>query len=131
MATKEWMLQNLKMYFPWIINEAESVEIYDDLDLLITTRSGGRYLYDDFDKTIQQLKEERDEVDWKRQFGIRLRKLMRRRGIIQSELSEMIGVSVTSLSSYMNGRSVPSIYVAEKMAEALGCSVNDLLHFPK
>lgn len=131
MARKEWMVKNLNMHYPWILDEAASVEVYDNFDLLITTRSGERYLYDDFDKTIQHLKEDRDEVDWKLQFGIRLRKLMRRRGIIQSELSEMIGVSVTSLSSYMNGRSVPSIYVAEKMAEALGCSVNDLLHFPK
>lgn len=51
--------------------------------------------------------------------------------ISQEELAKRSGVSVDAIRSYERQMSLPLLETAYKLAEALGCTVNDLCGFPK
>lgn len=49
----------------------------------------------------------------------------------QEELAKRSGVSVDAIRSYERQMSLPLLETAYKIAEALGCTVNDLCGIPK
>ena len=60
-----------------------------------------------------------------------LEKLRKKAGITQQELSERAEVSRKSINAIENGIYVPSTVLALKIAETLGCKVEDLFKLPK
>lgn len=63
----------------------------------------------------------------KQEFASRLYQLMNAKGWIQSELSRRSGVPRDSVSTYMNGKAMPTPANLKKLAEALGMAPTDLL----
>lgn len=57
----------------------------------------------------------------------RLREIRKHRGITQVQLAEIIGVEQSTISQWETGRSQPSLKIAVKIANALGCKVDDLI----
>jgi putative transcriptional regulator len=55
-----------------------------------------------------------------------LEKLRKNAGLTQQELSERANVSRKSINAVENGIYVPSTVLALKIAESLGCKVEDL-----
>ena len=51
-------------------------------------------------------------------------------GLTQQQLSELAEVSRKSINAIENGVYVPSTVLALKIAETLGCSVEDLFRLP-
>ena len=51
-------------------------------------------------------------------------------GLTQQQLSELAEVSRKSINAIENGVYVPSTVLALKIAETLGCSVEDLFQLP-
>lgn len=49
------------------------------------------------------------------------------RGMTQQVLAEKIGVTQMAVSFFESGKKIPSVAVLEKMADALGCSIDWLL----
>lgn len=131
MKRLDHLVNRFKKRYALFSDEIKSVELYSNYEILIETELGIRMLYDDRDQTIDVVNGHQEESDWRRRFGRQLRSRMNWSGISQEELSKETGISITSLSMYMNGRTVPSIYNAKKIADALACSVDDLLRFPK
>lgn len=70
-----------------------------------------------------------NEEDFKRYFSRKLYRMMRHKNYIQNDISEMTGISTSSLTKYINGTSIPSAYNLWLIANALGCSVDELLTF--
>jgi len=70
---------------------------------------------------------ERNEAGWRHAFANNLAKNMHDKYISQSELSNVTGISSVSLSRYINERATPSGYNLEKIADALGCDITDLI----
>lgn len=60
-------------------------------------------------------------------FGRRLKILMADRGMSYTELAERAGISRQMVSRYMHNESIPSLFVAVHLAEALGVTVDDLV----
>lgn len=60
------------------------------------------------------------------EFGKMLKHIRSLKGMTQKELAEKSGISVTSLSTYENGSSYPSIEIASRISKSLDCSL-DLL----
>lgn len=121
--------RNLGMRFPFIVREAIEYRDGGGFDVIVTLRDGRVILYDDMEGTIRNLPRDINnlsEHECKREFGIRLKRLMYKKGITQSELSERTGIAQTMISSYLTGRNVPSFYKVDRIARALGCSVDDL-----
>ena len=58
--------------------------------------------------------------------GNRLREAREAKGWTQAELAERIGVSRKTVNTVENAVFVPSTVVALKLAEALGCAVEEL-----
>lgn len=60
-------------------------------------------------------------------FGERVLMERRRRGLSQTQLADIIGVSVSSVRNYENNISYPDMDKAVKIADALGVSLDRLL----
>lgn len=126
---KERLFAELKLYFPTaskhVVNYAES-----GLGLLLCKMDNDdSILFDSVDNSIRRLPANSDDMceeECKREFGIRLRRLMLIRGISQAELSEKTGLSQPQLSNYMTGKNMPSFYSVDRIAKALKCSTDDL-----
>lgn len=67
--------------------------------------------------------------DWSKHFSHNLIDIMNHRGIDQTYLSELSGVSQQSISNYINGKGMPTGYVIDRLAKALHCNVSDLVGF--
>lgn len=121
-------MRNLELIFPWAVRDAKDI-IHLDTDTLITMGDGTKLIYDDIAQTIRRLPENSNEMsDYQisHEFGVRLRRIMSRRQIRQSDLAEKLGVTQGLISQYINGYSTPSFRTVDKMAKALGCSMEDL-----
>lgn len=60
-----------------------------------------------------------------------LEELRKSAGLTQQKLSESAEVSRKSINAIENGIYVPSTVLALKIAETLGCTVEDLFKLPK
>ena len=49
----------------------------------------------------------------------------------QEELAEQVGVSRTWMSALLNGRSSPTADQLVKMAQLLGCTIEEIIDYPK
>ena len=70
-----------------------------------------------------------NEDDFKRCLGRKMYREMIRRGFDQIMLSKATGISKGTISYYMNGTSMPSLYKRKWIVDALDCSVDELLKF--
>lgn len=89
--------------------------------------------YDAFDGTIQIHSKEgaefKSEVEWRREFSRRLRRMMDFSGMDQSQLAEATGYSQSSICGYLTCKKLPSSYALFRLASALNCSVDFLVNF--
>jgi transcriptional regulator with XRE-family HTH domain len=58
---------------------------------------------------------------------MQLRAIRDRNGLTQKQLSEKSGISQPNISDVENGRVVPTVVTAAKLAKALNCTIDDLL----
>lgn len=50
--------------------------------------------------------------------------------LTQAEAAKALGIGKNSLNSYENGKVIPKIDVAQKMAKLYGLSVDDIIFLP-
>lgn len=115
-------------------DDVVSYELYDDDSILIQMIDGYTIWYDSIFKACRYLRPDNDgDIDdavWRKMFGLFLQRRMRKRGVLQRELSEMTGISTVTLSSYMQGKSLPNVLNLKRLADALDCTMDDFVHFP-
>ena len=61
-------------------------------------------------------------------FGRKVKKIMKQRGITQSWLAQKIGATEATLSRYVNNSRKPQADIAAEIAEALDVSLDYLTH---
>lgn len=61
------------------------------------------------------------EDEWRRKFSFIFRQLLWDRGITQTELSKIVGVTQAMMNRYLTGKATPSLYIATKIARGLDC----------
>lgn len=122
----EVMWHNFQRQFPYIAAKVVHHHAESPLDLVVELGNGERYIFDDEMQSIRQLPAtpDLDELSFKKEFRVRLRKLMDRNGISQAELADRTGIHEVTISRYLTGRSIPSFYAIDKIAKALGCSAD-------
>lgn len=64
-------------------------------------------------------------------FAAKLRGERAKADITQRELAALLDVSVTSIFRWEDGTTIPNFKVVYDLAEALGCTPNDLCPTPK
>lgn len=122
------IIRELETYFPSVAKDAVSITENGPFELIVQVTNGAIYSYDDFSKTIRRLPNHRNELtedEFRREFGIRLRKILDRKGISQTKLSFATGISQIGISKYVNGTRTPSFYTVDRIAKALGCSTEE------
>ena len=63
-------------------------------------------------------------------FGVRLKKLRKKAGLTQEELSETLGISYMTVRRWESGKSIPRIDEIRRIAQALNVPESDLLNDP-
>ena len=58
-----------------------------------------------------------------------IQKLRKRAKMSQEELAEIAGTSRQTVSKWESGESVPDVVACDKLAEAFGITLDDLIHF--
>ena len=58
---------------------------------------------------------------------IKLKVLLTEKGISQSDLSELTGITKTSISQIINGKQSGSLTTWKRIAEALGVEIGDII----
>ncbi len=61
-------------------------------------------------------------------FGANLKQVRTEKGFSQDAFATQIGVHVTNLSKYERNKSVPSLEIADKIANVLEISLDELVH---
>ena len=127
------IIRNFGMYFPTDAKHAiEYIRLPTMYELIVKLDNGDVVLYDDLEHTARYLprnnKTMSEEV-FKKEFGLRLHKLMFRKGLTQSMLSKLTGISQVQLSDYITGRHMPSFYKVYKIAIALDCDIDELTYY--
>lgn len=68
-------------------------------------------------------------MDNKQLLGRRIKELIKRKGISQEKLAEMIGVEPTALSNIVTGRNYPLFTTLEKIINVLDINFSDVFKF--
>jgi transcriptional regulator with XRE-family HTH domain len=66
-------------------------------------------------------------MDVRERVGLNLQKLRRERGLSQEELADRANIHQTYLSGVERGKRNPTVTVLQRIAEALGADVEDLV----
>lgn len=125
---KDYIHRNLYLRFPGMVEAAIAIREYRGGELLLIMPDGTEWLYSDLHRNVRRLPKDLHnltEEECLSEFGRRLYDIMCREGVSQTELAERTGISRPVLSNYMTGKTSPSFYKVDKIARALGCSVDD------
>lgn len=106
-------------------------------EITVTMSDGLMYVFNTIGSCITPVQNKQDiddhyneistnEDTWRKNFSKRLVIKMRRQGISQDRLSQRSGISIVTLSRYMNGLATPSGFNLQRLSRALGCSVTEL-----
>lgn len=116
LATNITKTINMSDHTMEIYYEDGSVGIYDQL------LHSFRYIPMKF---RQQMTESR----WRIELGHKIYRTMMDRGMLMRELSDISGISYSSLSKYINGHKSPGSYTLKRIATSLGVGVGYLTDF--
>lgn len=125
----ERLLTNFKKMFPLIAEDAIEYHENGPFELIVKLNNGRVISYYDSEQGIRRLPTDDSfltEDECRTEFGIRLYRIMYRKGITQSELSSLTGITQSNISNYITGTKTPSFYTVDKIARALDCSIEEL-----
>lgn len=125
----ERLLTNFKNQFPCFADRAVEYREKGPFELVVKLDDGHVISYYDTEQGIRRLPSDDSrltEEECREEFGIRLYRLMYDKGVTQSELSDMTGITQSNISNYITGRKTPSFYTVDKIARALDCSIDEL-----
>lgn len=125
----ELILDEFKTYFPSLSRSMVKFKRLNTRELLVKFNDGSGAVFDMFEHSIRWMPDDSEnmtEQQCRKEFGLRLRKIMEIKGMTQDDLSRKTGIAQPILSNYIKGKNSPSFYRVDKIAKALGCSADDL-----
>ena len=132
--TYDDLIDNFELYFPTIAKHAVHWYPSGRHCITIVLDDGTRTVYDDMLKTMRNVTNLQEcdllsEDEFKTELGRKLRSIMADKGIGQSYLADISGVTRLTISKYMNGTAAPTVYNLIKLARALDCAVSELIDY--
>ena len=113
------------------LSTIERMEQTGPFDLIVYKKNGQSYHFNGYDHSMRRLPDCWDDMtnDWLSiDFRNRMRVAMQRKGMNQSDLSEVSGVSVGAINYYLNGKVSPSLDALFKLAKGLDCQISDFIY---
>lgn len=125
----DYLYKNMAMHFPFLAEDGVSFLEKENGDVIVKLKDGRSVLYDDRDHSIRRLPENSKNMtteECRKEFGYRLYRLMLRKGMTQTDLSNATGIQRYLISNYITGKTTPSFCNADKLAKVLDCSMDEL-----
>lgn len=128
----EPILRDALFRFPFLSDKMIDWYPHGKFEVTIKDEDGKLYIYNSVTHTMrnvpprEKIGEYENEEEWREEFRSNLRRKLAITNLTQEQLSEVTGISKTTISNYMQGRATPSGYNILKMAKALGCSIKEL-----
>lgn len=126
----KYMLQNYIDYFRPRFDEIEDIQEINKCEILIIKKDGSRYIFNDVMSSIRRLPADPDDMTDEQvafEFMQRFRSMRILRAYNISDLHELTGISISTLSRYDNGETTPTVINLRKLSKALKCSPSDLI----
>ena len=126
----EYILQNYIAYFHPRFDEIEDIREINKCEILIIKKDGSRYIFNDVMSSIRRLPADPDNMTDEQvafEFMQRFRSMRILRAYNRSDLHELTGISMSTLSRYDNGETTPTVINLRKLSKALKCSPSDLI----
>ena len=136
MNTKHYdeIFEKFKEYHPYLIGDCSDWRPRGDRGIRVTMKDGTMYDFDIITKYVRRVEdysmfrvEEITEDRCRASIAYHLTEQMGLKGFSQQTLSEYTGLGKGSIYNYINGKATPSATALRKMAQALDCSVADLI----
>lgn len=116
-----------KRVVEWYPSRAQRIVIFlDDGQKLLYDYNRNNYAIIPKDRKYTSI----DNTMFKKLFVASLKKKIEEADISYSELARRVGISIQSVSAYARGCALPSMYTCVLIANALNCSVAELIDFP-
>lgn len=68
-----------------------------------------------------------NEREWLAYFSVNLMEMLEEAKMTQRELADASGLSEAAVSNYIRGRQMPGVRAIVNIADALGCSTDELI----
>ncbi len=68
-------------------------------------------------------------MEFKKNFGVRIKELRSKKGLTQAELSERVGIDAKHMSHIETGRSFPKADLIERFSKELDTEITDMFFF--
>lgn len=120
--------EDFKLYFPLIADKVNAWHMDGKFELVAELMDGNVVLFDGMEKTLRRLPKDSSNMTEEEclfEFSKRLGRILFMKGISQTELSKRTGIDQAAISRYLSGKRAPTLYNLDKIAKALGCSVDD------
>lgn len=103
------------------------------MEITVKIKSGKKYSYDWMQKLTTSLYDpdkeyDETEAEWRNRFARNLDHKLYNVGMSQDLLAFETGISPVTISKYIRARATPSTYNLRKIAQALKCSVSELIY---
>lgn len=124
----ERVYQTLKLSHPSLLGQVVECIDKGGYEVILKLQDGKKMSLDVIDNSIRILPASSENIsDWdlRKEFSIRLQKIMRYKGITQAMLADMADVSRVQIYKYVHGQMFPSFYNLDKIAKALNCSMDE------
>lgn len=125
----EYLFNEFSAYFPSLANKTERYYQDGPNTLIAQLNDGTAVWYDNNHRSISSIPRDSNALDkegFAFQFRRRLSKMLEDRFMTQKDLAEKIGMNVSQLNKYTSGKNIPSLYIADRIAKALNCSLDEL-----
>lgn len=123
----------LNLYFPHIYEKAVNIQRgYFFNELLVEEEDGSMFIFDVFTHGIRLValnKYDMTEDEERFMISLRIQEILKHKRMTQTDLAEAAGMSQSTISRIVSGKTVPTILVAKKIADVLDCKVDDLLGY--
>ena len=122
------MLELYQMHFPLFAEKTVNSKDVGNGLLFVELVGGDKYIFDMYDKYIHRLPQDPNNMtdeECRREFGMRLERLMRLKCMTQTELAMKTNISQYLISNYITGKTSPGFYNLDKIARALDCSIDE------
>lgn len=128
----KYHVREFETYYPELVDLVESYADGDPWELIVKFKDGRIFSYYALEQNLRELpKEDSDEEIVRQEFGIRLRRKMYLKEMLQVDLSEATGIPQSQLSNYIQGKRLPTFASLIKIAKALDCPLDYFQVFRK
>lgn len=119
---------------PYLVNDVDNYRPRGDRGIRLIMKNGMKYDFDNVTKGVRIVEDhgmfnakDITEERCRASISYHLNEMMGVRGHTQQTLAEYTGLGKGSIYNYINGKATPSATALRKLAQALDCSIADLL----